>query len=110
MEFQLIRGQRLIVGQLYHVCWLLILFEITSNYFTGAGELEVFSTIEDNLSEALPQDTCDWRRSLGRPVRPVRIGATFTPYNSAALPKGNQWDLIRQPLFHIYWTDCSVSN
>lgn len=79
-----------------------------NSQFAGAGEIEVFSTFEDNLSEALPQDTCDWKRSLGRPVRPVRIGATFIPYNSVALPKGNQWDLIRQPLFHIYWTDCSV--
>lgn len=93
---------------MYVDCYCNFKYQVTTNYLSGAGELEVFSTIEDNLSEALPQDTCDWRRSLGRPVRPVRIGATFTPYSSAALPKGNQWDLIRQPLFHIYWTDCSV--
>ncbi|KAG5877673.1 hypothetical protein JTB14_013918 [Gonioctena quinquepunctata] len=73
---------------------------------TCAGEIEVFSTIEDNLSESLPKDTCEWRRTLGRPVRSVHIGATFVPYSPAALPKGNQWDLIKQPLFHIYWTDC----
>ncbi|KAJ8930533.1 hypothetical protein NQ314_016646 [Rhamnusium bicolor] len=74
---------------------------------TCAGELEVFSVIEDNLVQALPQDSCDWRRSLGRPVRPVHIGASFTPFSPAALPKANQWDLIRQPLFHIYWTECT---
>nr|XP_023019434.1 trafficking protein particle complex subunit 10 [Leptinotarsa decemlineata] len=74
---------------------------------TCAGEIEVFSRIEDNLSESLPKDTCEWRRTLGRPVRSVHIGATFVPYSPEALPKGNQWDLIKQPLFHIYWTDCT---
>ncbi|KYB25316.1 Trafficking protein particle complex subunit 10-like Protein [Tribolium castaneum] len=74
---------------------------------TCAGELEVFSTIEDNLSQALPQDSCEWRRSLGRPVRSVHIGANFAPFSAAALPKGAQWDLIRYPLFHIYWTECT---
>lgn len=76
--------------------------------FQGAGELEVFSSFEDNLVQALPQDYCDWRRSLGRPIRPVHIGANFIPFSPAALPKVNQWDLIRQPLFHIYWTECTV--
>ncbi|CAH2005901.1 unnamed protein product [Acanthoscelides obtectus] len=74
---------------------------------TCSGEIDVFSTIENNLSEALPQEACEWRRSLGRPIRSVHIGATFAPYSAAGLPKGNQWDLIRQPLFHIYWTECS---
>ncbi|KAI4467519.1 epilepsy holoprosencephaly candidate 1/tmem1 [Holotrichia oblita] len=73
---------------------------------TCAGELEVFSLLEDNLSLALPQDSCEWRRSLGRPVRSVHIGANFAPFSPNALPKPNQWDLIRQPLFHIYWTEC----
>ncbi|XP_049817550.1 trafficking protein particle complex subunit 10 isoform X3 [Aethina tumida] len=74
---------------------------------TCAGELEVFSAIEDSLSQTLPQDACEWRRSLGRPVRSVHIGANFAPFSSAALPRGTQWDLIRQPLFHIYWTECT---
>lgn len=68
----------------------------------------MFSVIEDNLIQALPQETGELRRSLGRPVRSVHIGANFAPFSPAALPKGNQWDLIRQPLFHIYWTECSV--
>uniref|UniRef100_A0A6P7FLM5 Trafficking protein particle complex subunit 10 isoform X1 n=1 Tax=Diabrotica virgifera virgifera TaxID=50390 RepID=A0A6P7FLM5_DIAVI len=76
-------------------------------HITCAGEIEVFSTIEDNLTEALPQDTYEWRRTFGRPIRSVHIGAVFVPYSPAALPKPNSWDLIRQPLFHIYWTDCS---
>lgn len=78
-------------------------------FVLGAGELEVFSTIEDNLFQALPLDSCEWRRSLGRPVRSVHIGANFAPFSAAALPKGTQWDLIRQPLFHIYWTECNVN-
>ncbi|CAG9863619.1 unnamed protein product [Phyllotreta striolata] len=74
---------------------------------TCAGEIEVFSLIEDNLSDALPQDSHEWRRSFGRPVRSVHIGGVFVPYSPAALPKPNSWDLIRQPVFHVYWTDCS---
>lgn len=74
----------------------------------GTGELEVFSAIEDNLIQALPQEAGELRRSLGRPVRSVHIGANFAPFSPTALPKGNNWDLIRQPLFHIYWTECTV--
>lgn len=69
----------------------------------------MFSTIEENLSNALPKDACEWRRSLGRPVKNVRIGANFVPFSPISLPKTTQWDLIRQPLFHIYWTECNVS-
>ncbi|KAJ8971683.1 hypothetical protein NQ317_014001 [Molorchus minor] len=32
---------------------------------TCAGELEVFSQIEDNLIQTLPQDPCDWREVSG---------------------------------------------
>ncbi|KAK9891077.1 hypothetical protein WA026_013400 [Henosepilachna vigintioctopunctata] len=74
---------------------------------TCAGELEVFTAIEDSLLQFLPKDSAEWKRSLGRPVRSVHIGANFTPFSSAGLPKGTQWDLIRQPLFHIYWTECN---
>ncbi|KAB0790211.1 hypothetical protein PPYR_15457 [Photinus pyralis] len=74
---------------------------------TCAGELEVFSALEDSLTQALPQDSCELRRSLGRPVRLVHIGAHFIPFSPDALPKENQWDLIRQPLFHVYWTECT---
>ncbi|XP_050312441.1 trafficking protein particle complex subunit 10 [Anthonomus grandis grandis] len=74
---------------------------------TCAGELEVFSAIEDNLSQALPKDACEWKRSLGRPIKMVHIGARFVPFSGNSLPKPGQWDLIRQPLFHTYWTECS---
>lgn len=75
----------------------------------GAGELEVFSSLEEQLSLALPQEPCEWRRSLGRPVRDVHIGVRFSPFSPEALPRETQWDLVRQPLFHVYWTECSVS-
>lgn len=77
-------------------------------YLEGAGELEVFSALEDDLSVALAQDSGELRRSMGRPIRMVRIGANFVPFHSTNLPKGGQWDLIRLPLFHIYWTECNV--
>ncbi|CAG9764493.1 unnamed protein product [Ceutorhynchus assimilis] len=74
---------------------------------TCAGELEVFSAIEENLAHSLPKDACEWKRSLGRPIRNVHIGANFIPFSAVSLPKSGQWDLIRQPLFHTYWTECS---
>lgn len=75
----------------------------------GGGEIEVFSNLEDALSIDLPQDSCEWRRSLGRPIKSVHIGVKFTPFSPEALPRENQWDLIRHPLFHIYWTECTVN-
>lgn len=74
----------------------------------GSGELHVFATLEDSLTNDLIHESCEWKRSLGRLVRSVHISCQFIPFSTSALPKGNQWDLIRQPLFHIYWTDCSV--
>lgn len=73
---------------------------------TCAGELEVFSSLEDNLTQALPQESTEWKRSLGRPTKSVYISANFTPFSSEGLPKCAQWDLVRYPLFHIYWTEC----
>lgn len=67
----------------------------------------MFAGLEESLSVALPSELCEWRRSLGRTARDVRVGARFVPFSGEALPRDGQWDLVRQPLFHTYWTECS---
>lgn len=51
----------------------------------------------------------EWRRSFSRPIKQVKLGATFLPFSKDVLPTEKDWHLIKQPIFHIYWTECSVS-
>lgn len=76
---------------------------------TGAGDENLFSTLEKNLIQAIPADTMEWRRSFSRPIKQVKLGATFVPFSRDILPTDKDWHLIKQPIFHIYWTECSVS-
>lgn len=84
--------------------------EIISLYDnTGAGDENLFSTLEKNLLQAIPADAVEWRRSFSRPIKQVKLGATFVPFSRDILPTDKDWHLIKQPIFHIYWTECSVS-
>ncbi|KAK0168748.1 hypothetical protein PV327_002518 [Microctonus hyperodae] len=75
---------------------------------TYAGEEALFLSIKHNLLESLKADTVEWRRSFGRPMKLVRLGATFIPFSSNTLPTTEKnFQLIKQPIFHIYWSECS---
>lgn len=76
---------------------------------TGAGDENLFSTLEKSLLQVIPADMAEWRRSFSRPIKQVKLGATFVPFSRDILPTEKDWHLIKQPIFHIYWTDCSVS-
>lgn len=76
---------------------------------TGAGDENLFSTLEKNLLQAIPADAVEWRRSFSRPIKQVKLEATFVPFSRDILPTDKDWHLIKQPIFHIYWTECSVS-
>lgn len=76
---------------------------------TGAGDENLFSTLEKNLLQAIPADVVEWRRSFSRPIKQVKLEATFVPFSRDILPTEKDWHLIKQPIFHIYWTECSVS-
>jgi len=76
---------------------------------TDAGDENLFSTLEKNLLQAIPVDVVEWRRSFSRPIKQVKLEATFVPFSRDILPTDKDWHLIEQPIFHIYWTECSVS-
>ncbi|KAG7201711.1 hypothetical protein KM043_004436 [Ampulex compressa] len=74
---------------------------------TYAGDENLFSTLENGLVQAIPADTIEWRRSFGRPIKQVKLGASFVPFSRDILGNEKDWHLIKLPIFHIYWTECS---
>ncbi|XP_075984527.1 SIDL trafficking protein particle complex subunit 10 [Anticarsia gemmatalis] len=71
---------------------------------TCAGDWNLFCTLEAPLVAAIPQDSCEWRRSYGRATKSVSLEAQFTKYNKEKVQ--SELNLLKKPIFHIYWTDC----
>lgn len=74
-----------------------------------AGDEELFATLENSLLQAIPESTVEWRRSFGRPIKQVKLGASFLSFSRDILPNEKDWHLINQPVLHIYWSECTVS-
>ncbi|XP_041982895.1 trafficking protein particle complex subunit 10 [Aricia agestis] len=72
---------------------------------TCAGDWNLFCTLEAPLVAAIPQDSCEWRRSFGRINKFVYLEASFIKYNNNEKPQ-SELNLLKRPIFHIYWTDC----
>lgn len=68
--------------------------------------------MESQIIQGLPNDSCEWRRSYGRPVKNItlKFAATkvFDPKSLEALKAGT-WSIIEQPVLHVFVTECSVS-
>lgn len=64
--------------------------------------------MEPTLCSSLPQEAAEWRRTYGRAIKSVNVCATFVPFTKDVLPKEGDYHLIDQPMFHTYWTQCSV--
>lgn len=115
-----IKMQLLLLYSLYQLpCHtLLLLLELCQNLslidlprlflFSDAGDKALFVTLEQSLIQGMPADSTEWKRSYSRPVKSVFTEATFVPFERNQLPKEGDWHLIRQPIFHIYWTECVV--
>nr|XP_054753568.1 trafficking protein particle complex subunit 10-like [Lytechinus pictus] len=73
---------------------------------TGHGEQELFSSIHVELSQSLPREAVEWRRSYGRAPKMIYVDVNFVPYNSDLLPTENDRKLLQLPVFHTYWTEC----
>ncbi|XP_053615450.1 trafficking protein particle complex subunit 10 isoform X2 [Plodia interpunctella] len=71
---------------------------------TCAGDWNLFCTLEAPLVAAIPQDKTEWRRSYGRPPKPVYLEASFIKFNKDKIQ--SEFNLLKRPIFHIYWTDC----
>ncbi|CAG4959637.1 unnamed protein product [Colias eurytheme] len=70
---------------------------------TCAGDWNLFCTLEAPLVAAIPQDSCEWRRSYGRITKFVYLESSFIKYKDKVQSELN---LLKRPIFHIYWTDC----
>lgn len=77
-------------------------------FYSGAGDWNLFCTLEAPLVAAMPQDSCEWRRSYGRVNKSVYLEASFVKYNKEKLGQ-LEYNLLKKPIFNIYWTDCAVS-
>ncbi|XP_072933288.1 trafficking protein particle complex subunit 10 isoform X2 [Epargyreus clarus] len=71
---------------------------------TCAGDWNLFCTLEAPLVAAIPQDSCEWRRSYGRITKFVYLEASFIKYNKDKVQ--SELNLLKRPIFHVYWTDC----
>lgn len=74
-----------------------------------AGDIELFKNLEATLSQALPQEKAEWRRSFGRGIREVTLHAVFMPFSVDILQKVDNYHLLKEPVLHIFWTQCAVS-
>ncbi|CAK9800247.1 Trafficking protein particle complex subunit 10 [Anthophora plagiata] len=74
---------------------------------TYAGDDKLFSALANSLLQSISADMVEWRRSFSRPIKQVKLGATFVPFSKDILPNEKDRHLIKQPIFHIYWTECS---
>lgn len=58
---------------------------------------------------SIPLDTCEWKRSYGRPVKDVQLEVSFQPHNVKLLEKykSGEWSILEHPVLHLYVTECN---
>jgi len=66
--------------------------------------------LESQIASSVPHDTCEWRRSYGRPIKNVRVEAKFQQLDTKILDKYKigDWSILEHPVLHIYVTECNV--
>lgn len=78
-----------------------------------SGDHQLFSHLESAITEGLPQETVEWKRSYGRPPRAVNLNASFqTSKNGVDAPKEQIKPikkLLGSEVLHTYWIECPVS-
>lgn len=70
----------------------------------------MFKSLEKQILNILPFDSCEWRRSYGRPTRNITFKtSTFRAYEPRFLEqfKAGEWSIIDQPVLYIYCTECN---
>lgn len=71
----------------------------------------MFKVLEPQIKSGLPNDSCEWRRSYGRPTRNITFKtASFRKFEAKQLEKykAGEWSILDQPVLHIYVTECNV--
>lgn len=65
--------------------------------------------MESHIATSIPLDTYEWKRSYGRPIKDVRVEASFQPFDAKILDKYKQgdWNILDHPVLHLYVTECN---
>lgn len=74
-----------------------------------AGDKDLFLNLEPILIQALPQEPTEWRRSFRRILGAVTLNAVFIPFSEDILQREDNYHLLKEPILHIFWTQCAVS-
>nr|XP_056714262.1 trafficking protein particle complex subunit 10 [Euleptes europaea] len=73
---------------------------------TCAGDQSLFSSLYPTLSQQLPREPMEWRRSYGRAPKMIHLESNFVQFKEELLPKDGNKALLTFPFLHIYWTEC----
>ncbi|XP_072595336.1 trafficking protein particle complex subunit 10 isoform X4 [Vulpes vulpes] len=73
---------------------------------TCAGDQNLFTSIYPTLSQQLPREPMEWRRSYGRAPKMIHLESNFVQFKEELLPKEGNKALLTFPFLHIYWTEC----
>ena len=77
-------------------------------YYADAGDIQLFNSLQPGLTQGLPQETVEWKRSYGRPPRAVTLSATFEPFREGSGKTFNRLSACQ--VLHIYFLECQVSH
>ncbi|XP_058920759.1 trafficking protein particle complex subunit 10 isoform X2 [Kogia breviceps] len=73
---------------------------------TCAGDQNLFTSIYPTLSQQLPREPMEWRRSYGRAPKMIHLESNFVQFKEELLPKEGNTALLTFPFLHVYWTEC----
>lgn len=73
---------------------------------TSAGDQNLFASVYPTLSQQLPREPMEWRRSYGRAPKMIHLESSFVQFKEELLPKEGNKALLTFPFLHIYWTEC----
>ncbi|XP_057401335.1 trafficking protein particle complex subunit 10 isoform X3 [Balaenoptera acutorostrata] len=73
---------------------------------TCAGDQNLFTSLYPTLSQQLPREPVEWRRSYGRAPKMIHLESNFVQFKEELLPKEGNKALLTFPFLHIYWTEC----
>uniref|UniRef100_A0A8C3VHM3 Trafficking protein particle complex subunit 10 n=1 Tax=Catharus ustulatus TaxID=91951 RepID=A0A8C3VHM3_CATUS len=70
------------------------------------NEHNLFTSLYPTLSQQLPREPMEWRRSYGRAPKMIHLESNFVQFKEELLPKEGNKALLTFPFLHIYWTEC----
>ncbi|XP_025413073.1 trafficking protein particle complex subunit 10 isoform X2 [Sipha flava] len=74
---------------------------------TYAGDKELFENLKVVLSQSLSQESIEWRRQYGRPMKMITLSTEFVPFNKDAVAEQiSSRNLVSRPIMHTFWTQC----